>query len=259
VLVSLRAGKHVLVEKPLAVSPADAWTLATAGRESGAVFTVCHSLRFSPRFALMRQAVAEGRVGAIVHVYARRNSLQPAVDRVLGHFPLPYWVAPHDIDMMLWTVASPAVSVKAWSRAGGATRSDFVMATIRFENGATGVIESSWCTPGSSGRPLNELFTVRGDAGMVEVIGYEQGLALYGSDSRLEYPDTCHAPLIHGQTEGPYRSLLRHFAGAVRELWPPLVTASEAVAVIDVAYAIQRSLESGTDIEVTQGAAASGA
>jgi myo-inositol 2-dehydrogenase/D-chiro-inositol 1-dehydrogenase/UDP-N-acetylglucosamine 3-dehydrogenase len=255
---ALEAGKHVLVEKPLAVSPEDAWTLAAAGNESGKVFTVCHSLRFSARYALMRKAVVEGRVGEVVHVYARRNSLQPAVDRVIGRFPLPYWLAPHDIDMMLWTVGSRAVSVKAWSRAGAATRSDFVMATIQFENGASGVIETSWCTPGFSGRPLNELFTVRGDAGMIEVIGYEQGLAVYNADSTVEYPDTCHMPPIHGQTEGPYRSLLRHFAGAVRDLWPPLITAAEAAAVIDVAYAIERSLKTGTEIEVTKGGSAPG-
>jgi predicted dehydrogenase len=252
VLASLGAGKDVLVEKPLAVSPADAWELAAAAERSRHILMVCHSLRFNPRFALMQRAVAQGEIGNVVHLYARRNSLQPAVDRVLGNLPLPYWLAPHDIDMMLWTVRSPAVSVRAWSRSGAAARSDFILAVVSFENGAVGVLESSWCTPGSAGRPLNELFTVRGDAGMIEVVGREQGLAVYGADNRVSYPDTGCAPLLHGQTEGQDRALLRHFAGAVRGLWPPLIRAADAAAVIDVAYAVQRSLETGKDVAVTR-------
>jgi predicted dehydrogenase len=257
VLASLAAGKHVLVEKPFATSSADAWSLVEAGRTSGRVLTVCHSLRFNPRFALMRQAVAEGKIGNVMHLYARRNSLQPVVDRVLGHFPLVYWLAPHDIDMMLWTVGSPVANVRAWSRSGAKSRSDFIVAVLSFENGAVGVLECSWSTPGASGRPHNALFTVRGDAGMVEVMGNEQGLAVYEADSAT-YPDTYHAPYLHGQTEGQDRSLLRHFAGAVRGLWPPLVRAVEAAAVIDIAAAIDLSLAAGESISVSRRSRAGG-
>ncbi len=250
VMASLRAGKHVLVEKPLAISPAEAWEMTAAAHDLKRTLMVCHSLRFNPRFAIMKETVAKGEIGNVVHMYARRNSLQPAVDRVLGRFPLAYWLAPHDIDMMMWTTGSPAVSVHARSKAGGADRTDFLIANLRFENGALGVLESSWCTPGFAGRPLNELFTVRGDAGMIEVVGHEQGLAVYTGHHTVTYPDTCHAPVIHGQTEGPYRSLLRHFAGAVRKLWPPLMSGADAAAVIDVAFALQKSLETGREIAV---------
>lgn len=246
VLTSLRAGKHVLVEKPLAVAPEDAWAMVEAGTQTDKVLMVCHSQRFNPRFALMREAVTGGEIGKVQHLFARRNSLRPAVNRVKGHFPLPYWLAPHDIDMMLWTVGSPAVSVRAETGAGG----DFILATIRFACGAVGVLETSWCSPGFAGRPLNEIFTVRGDAGMVEVLGKEQGLAIYTGTNSVRYPDTYHAPVIHGQTEGCYRSLIRHFAGAVRNLWPPVIAAREAAAVIEIAHAFQQSLESGSDVKV---------
>jgi predicted dehydrogenase len=181
----------------------------------------------------------------VQHLYARRNSLQPAVNRVRGHFPLPYWLAPHDLDMMLWTIGSAAVSVQAVS-----PDKDFIIATIQFACGAVGVLETSWCTPGFAGKPLNELFTVRGDAGMVEVIGHEQGLAIYTGNNSVKYPDTYHAPVVQGHTEGPYRALLRHFAGAVRGLWAPAIPARDAARVIDLAYAIQQSLEAGAEVKV---------
>ncbi len=242
VMTALAAGKHVLVEKPLAVSPVDAWSMANRADELGLTLMVCHSNRFNPRFALMREAVRGGEIGRVIHMFARRNSLAPAVHRVLGRIPLAYWLAPHDIDMMLWTTGSPAASVEATRQRG-----DFISATVHFSNGAVGVLETSWCTPGFAGRPLNELFTVRGDAGMIEVVGAEQGLAVYRADNTARYPDTIFTPVIHGQTEGPYRSLIRHFAGVVRGLWAPLMRAADGAAVIDVAAALARSLETGAD------------
>jgi predicted dehydrogenase len=242
VMASLAAGKHVVVEKPMAVSPADARCMTDRAGGLGLTLMVCHSNRFNPRFALMREAVVRGEIGNVVHMFARRNSLAPAVERVRGRIPLAYWLAPHDIDMMLWTTRSPAVAVHATAQRG-----DFISATLHFANGSIGVLETSWCTPGAAGRPLNELFTVRGDAGMIEVVGAEQGLAIYRADNTAHYPDTVHTPLIHGQTEGPYRSLIRHFAGAVRGLWPPLMSASDGAAVIDVAAALARALESGRE------------
>jgi predicted dehydrogenase len=161
-------------------------------------------------------------------MYARRHSLQAAVDRVLGRFPLAYWLAPHDIDMMIWTARSPVLSVRAGSPDGATTRSSFISATLRFANGAEGVLETSWCVPSTGGRPSNELFTVRGDQGAIEVCGNEQGLCIYGSGSTVCYPDTIQSPCVHGQVEGPYRSLLRHFAGDVRGLWEPLISPREA-------------------------------
>jgi len=242
VMASLALGKHVLVEKPMAVSPADAWCMAGRADALGLTLMVCHSNRFNPRFALMREAVAGGEIGRVVHMFARRNSLAPAVERVLGRFPLAYWLAPHDIDMMLWTTGSPAVSVHATAQCG-----DFISATLRLASGCIGVLETSWCTPGFAGRPLNELFTVRGDAGMIEVVGAEQGLAIYHADNTARYPDTVYTPLIHGQTEGPYRSLIRHFAGVVRGLWPPLMSARDGAAVIGVAAALAHALQSGRE------------
>ncbi|MEO7653759.1 MAG: Gfo/Idh/MocA family oxidoreductase [Bryobacteraceae bacterium] len=250
VLASLDAGKHVLLEKPMAIDPVDAWRMTARAAEAGRTLMVCHSNRFNPRFALMRESVARGDIGNVMHMYARRNSLAPAVHRVLGRCPLAYWLAPHDIDMMLWTARSPVVFVSAASRSGANNDSDFILATLRFANGAVGILETSWCTPGFAGRPQNEAFVVRGDAGMVEVMGNEQGIAVYGADNTVRHPDTIFMPVIHGQTEGPYRSLLRHFAGAVRGLWAPLMSASDGAAVIEVAAAIAQSLESGQPVSV---------
>jgi predicted dehydrogenase len=252
VLAALAARKHVLVEKPLAISAGDGAEILRQAGLAGVTLMVCHSLRFDPRFAAMRQAVAGGAIGEILHLYARRNPGQAAVDRVLGRFPLAYWLMPHDIDMMLWTTGSHVTKVMAYSRNGGKERTDFIIAVLTFANGAIGVVESSWGAPAQGGRPQNEMFTVRGTKGVAEVLGHENGVAVYHGGA-AEYPDTGYTPVIHDQLDGIFRRLLLHFAGVVRGRWAPVVTGYDGLASVVVASAIDRSLTERREIEIPEG------
>ncbi len=248
VLMALDAGKAVLVEKPMAISAADAAAMVEHADRAGVRLMVCHSLRFDLRFAAMRQAVADGAIGEVLHLYGRRNPPQIAAERVIGRFPLAYWLAPHDIDMMLWTTGSPVTKVMAYSRAGGKAREDFIIAVLTFANGAIGVLESSWGTPAVSGRMQTELFTARGTAGAVEVWGHENGVAVYRAKNTPEYPDTTYTPVLHDQQDGMFRRLIQHFAGVLRDQWAPVVTGADGLAAIRVAEAIDRSLTAGREI-----------
>lgn len=144
VLAAIDAGKHVLVEKPMATTEEDAAEMVQRADQANVTLLVGHSLRFDLRFAAMREAVHEGKIGDVLHAYARRNPPQIAVERVVGRFPLAYWLMPHDIDMMLWTVDGPVTKVMAHSRSGGKERIDFIIAVLTFAN---------WCG-GCSGKLL---------------------------------------------------------------------------------------------------------
>ncbi|MDE2997936.1 MAG: Gfo/Idh/MocA family oxidoreductase [Gemmatimonadota bacterium] len=246
----LESGKHVLVEKPMATSPSDAVRMVHEAGRAGVHLMVCHSLRFDPRFAAMRQAVSRGDVGEVLHIYSRRASQPEAVDRVLGRFPLAYWLLPHDIDLALWTCGSAVDRVRAYARSGGSRRQDLIVVVMTFECGALAVLENVWGSPTRAGRPQNQLFTVRGTAGVVEVLPYETGVAVYRDDD-VAYPDTSVAPDVHGQTVGMSRSLIRHFAGAVRDLWKPVITPRDGLAVVRIASAIDASLKEGREIAMS--------
>ena len=252
VLAALTAGKHVLVEKPMALSPTAAATMVERAAAQGVHLMVCHSLRFDLRFAALRQAVSDGAVGEVLHLYARRNAPQIAVERVLGRFPLAYWLAPHDIDMLLWTTGSSVRKVMAYSYAGGKARQDFIIAVLTFANGAIGVLESSWATPAVSGQPLTEQFTVRGSTGMVELLSNQTGVGVYRAGAAPEYPDLGYTPVLHDQQEGMFRRLLQHFIGVVRNQWSPVVTGADGLAAIRVAAAIDESLQAGREITLNE-------
>src|SRR5215212_3621369 len=72
-LAALAAGKHVFVEKPLASTVADCDAIVAAAHAARGFFMVGHICRFNPRYAAAKAAVAEGRLGKIVSLYARRN------------------------------------------------------------------------------------------------------------------------------------------------------------------------------------------
>lgn len=252
VLASLDGGKHVLVEKPMAISVADAARMVEQAARARVHLMVCHSLRFDPRFVALRQAVAQNAVGEVLHLYARRNAPQIAVERVVGHFPLAFWLAPHDIDMMLWTTGSPVHKVMAFSRSGGKERQDFIIAVLTFANGVVGVLESSWGTPTVSGQPLTEQFTVRGTGGMVELLSNQTGVGVYRAGAAPEYPDMGYTPVIHDQQDGMFRRLLHHFVGVVRDQHQPIVTGRDGLAAIRVAEAIDRSLREGREVVLSQ-------
>ena len=165
VLAALEAGKHVLVEKPMAVSAADAQSFVETAERVGVQLMVCHSLRFDHPYAAMRAAVAAGEIGEVMHLYSRRNTIQLAAERVLGKFSLAYWLTPHDIDMMLWTVGRPITSVKAYSREKAKGKQDFIIGVFTFDNGVVGVLETSWSTPAFSGRSQAEHFSIHGTEG----------------------------------------------------------------------------------------------
>jgi predicted dehydrogenase len=89
---ALAAGKHVLVEKPLAAISSDAEDMGRAAvAHPGLVCMTVHSLRFDPRYTILRGAAASGRLGDIVHITARRTPPLAALERVRGRAELPFW------------------------------------------------------------------------------------------------------------------------------------------------------------------------
>jgi predicted dehydrogenase len=245
------AGKHILLEKPMATSLADAQRIAEAAEQAGTRLMICHNQRFDPRQVTMRRAVAEGRIGQILHIFSRRNNLQISVDRVIGKFPMSFWIIPHDIDLMLWTTGLPVSKVRTYSKSGAVTREDFIISVLTFADGVVGVIECSWGSPASGGRQLSQHFEIRGTGGAVEVFPNENGLAIYDRAS-VSYPDTAVSPDVHGQTEGSFRSLVRHFVDVVHDTCDPLITPLDGLAVMRVSEAMDLSLREHREVDLSE-------
>jgi predicted dehydrogenase len=183
VLAALEAGKHVLCEKPLANTLAEAREMVEAARRAGTVSMVCHNYRRVPAVQLARRIIDEGRLGEVRHwraVYLQDwllDSAAPMTWRLRketgGAGPLAD-LGSHLIDLAHFLVgpikevvgtAETFVKerpVEGTDEMGRVTVNDAAAFLARFENGAIGTFEASPLIPG---RKAKESFEVNGSKG----------------------------------------------------------------------------------------------
>ncbi len=241
---AIAAGQHILLEKPFAASLADALYIKEALERHDKTVELCHVLRHSPRFHALKTAVQEGAVGDIRHMFARRNSNNQRVRRVLGHTDLAYWLTPHDIDIMRWLTGSEVTEVFARSRHGARQADDYLLANLRFENGVDGIIDISWCAPPLSGAAREAVFEVRGTGGAAELEDFNMNLRLFGADQRVESPDTYEEFDVHGLRRGFFENMLSNFVRKVAAGDRSRSAIEDGFQSVRVCDMIRRSLDS---------------
>lgn len=143
-MLAMEAGKDVFVEKPLALTAAESEDLARAADRLGRVLMVGHILEYHPAYEKLVELVRSGELGEVKHLRSSRLSLGK-----LRHEEDVLWsFAPHDVSLILGLVDAEPEEVRAFGHAilqpGIA---DQVHVDMRFGNGATAHIHTSWLEP----------------------------------------------------------------------------------------------------------------
>ncbi len=250
-IAALKAGKHVLLEKPMAPTVEDCDRILEAAEQGDGMFMVGHICRFDPRVALAKQAVDAGDVGRIVSMHARRNLSQRIGSQVLDKISALMGDGIHDADLMLWFSQARPVSVYAQEVHPGPWKyADGGWAMIRLDNDAIAVIESVWHLPMNSPYQIDARMEVIGTDGALYVDCGNAGLEIHGSDP-LRLPDTVYWPHVFGQRLGALRQELRYFADCIQTGVPPTrITARESRDVVRLMAAAEASSQSGKVVEL---------
>ncbi len=225
-----RAGKHLLLEKPLAPSLAETDELIADLEETGVLTMVNFILRFDPRYSEAKSAVSSGRMGDVHTVFVRRRGSSLGADTYGVWTDLLISTGIHDLDVMAWLVDSPVTRVYAETISKRSARyghDDAVMMLVRFDNGVIGSLESSWVLPASIPAPLDASLQVVGTGGGVFVDGSNHGLTIVDSD-RFALPDLTHWPITRDRVQGDLAASLDHFIRSVQAGAPPEVTLADA-------------------------------
>jgi predicted dehydrogenase len=245
---ALAAGKHVFLEKPIALTVEDADAIVRAADESGKVFMVGLVLRFWPEYVELQRRVAAGELGRVSAVATRR--LSPPADWAAwfadrsqtGGTAVDLLV--HDFDQMNWLLGTPR-SVVAHEPVTG-----HVHALVEYD-GASAVAEGSMAMPGSY--PFSSNIRVQGERGAAEYafsaapaesggnIGEAQGppgLKLYPADG-----EPVTVPVESADPWGPEIAYFVECVEQGRE--PEQGTGEQARQALRVSLAANRSLESG--------------
>jgi predicted dehydrogenase len=243
---ALEAGKHVLVEKPLARTADEAGKLIALAEELGLVLMPGHTFLYSPPVNKVRGLIEEGVLGEIYFVTSSRMNLglyqQDGV--VLD-------LAPHDLSILLYWLDKPLVEVTANGRSvfqDGVHETAFL--TLRFEGGAQANVQVSWLAP----RKMRQMVAV-GSQRMVQyedtaaddsVRIYDRGLdfseppANFG-EYRLTYrTGDMIAPQI--EAAEPLGLELKDFASAILEKTIPVSNSRLGLEVVLGLEALEKSL-----------------
>lgn len=142
---ALQAGKHVYVEKPLAIESAHVNDLLSLAAQQNKHIMVGHLLLYHPTVHRFKQLVRDGELGEIRYVESYRCNYNPFRSDISVLWDL----APHDLSMMAEVLDSPPealVSVQG-QRTGHDNRVDLAQMTVRFANGVQGTLYNSWVSP----------------------------------------------------------------------------------------------------------------
>jgi UDP-N-acetylglucosamine 3-dehydrogenase len=256
-IVSAQAGKHILLEKPLATSPSDGQQIVDACAAAGVTLMVAHVLRFDPHYGEAYRAVTNGKVGDVVHLSARRNTSTGDAERLGGRVSIVYYLGSHSIDVIQWVVGSPIVEVTSISVRKLMARfntDDTMMSLLRFENGAIGMLENSWIRPnGAASRRIGSSLTIMGTLGAVYVETNTAGATVYQPNSAEPFAASYSFDrTVFGQIGGVYRDEFAHFVECLRTGNRPIVSPQQALSTVIVCDAIERSLREGRRIQIDQ-------
>lgn len=148
-LEAIRHRRHVFVEKPLALTLADARRVADAADAAGVTAFVGHVLLYHPAVRALLEAARSGAVGNVTHVRSRRLNL----GKIRTHEDVWWSFAPHDVALCL-ALLGPGVTGASGSlqHARGAAVADFAYADLTFTGGRSAHVEVSWLDPNRSAR-----------------------------------------------------------------------------------------------------------
>jgi UDP-N-acetylglucosamine 3-dehydrogenase len=233
-LKALKAGKHVLVEKPMATNTKQAEKLLETAEQNGLHLTVGFLMRFIPGLQHIREAVENKKIGELVCATAKRVSQWP--ERI-GDVGVVKDTAIHDIDVMQYIFSEDPIAVYAKT---GSMRhikfEDYAQIMLTYRDGKSAFIESNWLTPYKT-----RLLTVTGSGAIMKLDYMTQELW-------IEEPKENLQPRYRWQE--PLKLELQHFADCILEKKKPLITGVDGLKALQVAEAALRSSAKNSAIKL---------
>jgi len=250
-----QAGKHVLVEKPLATTVADAEAIVQAAEAAGVILMVDFHNRANPPYVSARDAIRRGDIGNPTYIYARLSNTTAIPMEMLrwaGNSSALWFLGSHIIDLACWMLEDTPRKVYAVSREGilhelGVSAPDFHVATVEFRKGAVAVFENAWILPRTHATGKDMKFEVLGSSGAIYVdTSHNRALELY-SREKAAFPDLMAPPTGEHMT-GFILDSIAHFIDAVTLGRPVLATGADGVLNTRIIRAIMESVDSGAPV-----------
>ncbi len=250
-IAAMQAGKHVLTEKPMARSVADARRMAQIERRTGRRLMVGHTRRFDERWLALDEQLRSGRVGDPVYLSRSEHAYNGA--------PADAWqwrddesggalwdVGIHVADLFHWFMGAPPrtaftrlLHARPESVEGGAPDAAVVM--YDFGDMRHALLSVSWIHPPAWG-PFYATMEVVGTAGRLDYRDLDAHPAIVAHDAELGLPR--YSPLLSA-TATAFQREIEHFARCLETDAPFALSTDDAIVAVEMVEAAERSATSG--------------
>lgn len=255
---SLLAGKHVFLEKPIALELSEADELIALAHSKKLLFTLGYSQRFNPKFAYVKRSIDDGTIGQPVSALVSRHITRNLGNKIGGRIKLSpaAMEATHDIDFVLWCFA-PRRPVRVYAqevrKIMQATHNvpDCVWIIVTLDDGCVFTIGAGWVLPPAYPNFSSTWIEMVGTEGSIMVDDTHRDVSLNTMKRGIEFPiSTMPGEKVAHVYAGPMEAETIHFLECVATGRQPLVTPEHARMVMQVYQAADKSAEEGRPIEI---------
>lgn len=260
----LKAGAHVIVEKPMALSVKDADYMIKTAEENNKKLAVCFQNRFNTPIQKLRDAVEKDRFGKILH-----GMVQIRWNRNEGYYSQATWrgtwdmdggtlmnQCTHGIDLLQWMMGEDAVRVHGVTRRfqRPIEAEDFGSAIIEFKNGSVGIVEG---TANVYPTNLNETLSIFGEKGSAVIGGlavnkietwrFADSEEVGDTEAVVLQPNEKDPPTVYGFG---HAALFADFLDAIEEDREPVVSGKRGKKALEIILAIYKSMKTKLPVDL---------
>ena len=255
---SLEAGKHVLLEKPIALELREADELIRLARSKDLVFTIGYSQRFNPKFAYVKRSIEDGTIGDPVSALVSRHITRNLGKKIGGRVKLSpaAMEATHDIDFVLWCLA-PRKPVKVYAQEVRKIMGpqynvpDCVWIVVTMDDGSAFTIGAGWVLPPAYPNFSSTWIEVVGTEGALMVDDTHRDVYVTTMQGGIQFPiSTMPGESVGHVYAGPMAAETVYFLECVALGRQPMVTPEHAKMVMQVYQAADLSAETGHPVEI---------
>jgi UDP-2-acetamido-3-amino-2,3-dideoxy-glucuronate N-acetyltransferase len=241
---ALMAGKHVYVEKPLALDLMDAQTLCELAEQRQLTLMVGHLLQYHPVFLTLKRMVAEGDLGKLNYIYSNRLN----IGKLRREEDVMWSFAPHDISMILAIMGAEPSRVSAVGSYHLQTSvADVTTMHLEFPNGANAHVFVSWLHPFKEQKLV--LIGSKAMAVFDDTESWDKKLMVYAHDvawqGQMPVAQKAEGRAVAVQEMEPLREECRHFLESVANRTQPRTDGREGLRVLKVLSAAADALLRG--------------
>jgi scyllo-inositol 2-dehydrogenase (NAD+) len=256
----LEAGKHVFLEKPIAVTLAEADELIALSKRKQLKFTIGYSQRFNPKYAYVRRCIRDGTIGKPVSALVSRHITRGLGSKISGRIKLSpaAMECTHDLDFLLWCL-EPAKPVRVYSQVNyGAMREagaqhvpDTQWLAVTLDSGLTFVCGGGWSLPPGYPNFSTTWIEMIGTEGAIMVDDSHRDVVINTVKSGMQLPmSTMPGEAVEHTYAGAMAPETVHFLEAVALDKPVLVTPEHARMVMELYIAADLSAERNLPVDL---------